>query len=114
MPLASKLGNCMDRDEIAEIGIDEQGRLYVKPLTITFPYVYREAMEVAWNDDGHYLCAPPPPRFQLAPVGWWLRQIFAAAKTQNCELRLAPETKFRNIPHQLADEINTVLSEHHA
>jgi hypothetical protein len=102
----------MNRDKIAEIGFDEQGRLYVMPLTVTFPYVYREAMEVAWDDEYHYLCAPPPPRSQLAPVGWWLRQIFAAARAQDCELHLAPETKLRNIPHQLVDEIKTVLREH--
>ncbi len=104
----------MDRDEIAEVGFDEQGRLYVMPVTVTFPYVYREAMEVAWDDEGRYLCAPPPPRSQLAPVGWWLRQIFAAAKAQDCELHLAPETKLRNIPYQLEDEIKTALSERRA
>lgn len=104
----------MDRDEIAEVGFDEQGRLYVMPLTVTFPYVYREAIEVAWDAEGRYLCAPPPPRSQPAPVGWWLRQIFAAAQAQDCELYLAQKTILRNIPYQLEDEIKKVLSERHA
>lgn len=103
----------MDRDAIAEVGFDEQGRLYVMPLTVTFPYVYREAMEVDWDDSGHYLCAPPPPRSQLAPAVWWLRRILAAARTQDCELHLAPETRLQNIPYQLVDEISAVLREPH-
>ncbi len=104
----------MDRDAIAVVGIDEQGRLYVMPLTVTFPYVYREAMEVHWDDDGHYLYAPPPPRSQLAPAVWWFRQIIAAARAQDCELHMAPETRWHNIPYQLMEEITSVLSERHA
>ena len=103
----------MDSDAIAEVGFDEQGRLYVVPLTVSFPYVDREALEISWDDLGHCLCAPPPPRSQLAPAVWWLRRILAAARAQDCELHLAPETRLRNIPYQLTDEINAVLREHH-
>lgn len=103
----------MDRDAIAEVGYDDQGRLYVMPLTVTFPYVFREPLEVEWDDIGRCLCAPPLPRSQLASAVWWLRRILAAARTQDCELHLAPETRLLNIPYQLVDEISAVLRETH-
>lgn len=102
----------MDRDSIAEIGIDSQGRLYVVPLTKAFPYIYREAMEVHWDAIGHYLYAPPPPRTQRGPV-WWFHQILAAAKEQGCELQFGAETKWKNIPRPLMEEISS-LGESHA
>lgn len=102
----------MDRDAIAEIGIDAQGRLYVSPLTKTFPYIYREAMEVYWDATGRYLHAPPPPRAQRGVI-WWFRQILAAAKEQGCELQIEPETKWKNISHELKEEISS-LGEPHA
>lgn len=104
----------MDKDSIAEIGVDEQGRLYVAPQTKAFPYIYREAMEIHWDDTNHYLFAPPPPRAELAQPIWWFQQIIAAAKEQACELRLAPDTKWHGISQQLREEIISALGAAHA
>jgi hypothetical protein len=95
----------MDMDTIAEIGIDDKGRLYVLPQTQAFPYIYREAMEVHWDITSRYLYAPPPPRAQLATPIWWCLQILAAAKEQGCVLHIAQETKWKNISPQLKEEI---------
>lgn len=95
----------MDRDAIAEIGIDAQGRLYVSPRTKTFPQVYRETMEVHWDRQGRYLYSPPPPRAQLAAPNWWFDQILSAAREQGCELQIAMETTWHNVPGPLKDEI---------
>ncbi|MFD1218131.1 hypothetical protein [Microbulbifer celer] len=38
-------------DKIKEIGIDGEGRLYLKPAVETFPMIYREAMEVHWSSE---------------------------------------------------------------
>jgi len=94
----------MDRDAIADIGIDEKGRLYVAPQTKTFPFIYREALEVNWDDKGHYLHAPPPPRAQLATPIWWFKQIISAARVQGCELCIEPHTKWHNITPQLKED----------
>ena len=102
----------MDHDAIAEVGIDAQGRLYVSPLTKKFPHIYREAMEVYWDAANDHLCAPPPPRAQRGAV-WWFQKIVTAAKEQGCELLIGPETKWKNIPHELAEEISS-SGEHHA
>lgn len=99
----------MERDAISEIGIDDKGRLYVAPETKTFPYIYREAMEVHWNETRRYLFAPPPPRAQLAMPIWWFQRILAAAREQACELYFSSETKWHNVPVELKDEIVTFL-----
>lgn len=97
----------MDRDPIDVIGIDNKGRLYVRPRSRSFPYIYREAMEVHWDIDGHFLFAPPPPRAQLASPAWWFKQILFAAREQGVELYIQPETTWQNISLQLFSEIST-------
>ncbi len=76
----------MEREAIAEIGIDDIGRLYVAPQNKKFPYIYREAMEVHWDEDGQYLYAPPAPRAQLAtPVGGFDKfSLPHVSKDANC------------------------------
>lgn len=95
----------MDRDRINEIGIDERGRLYVTPRSHEFPFIYREAMEIGWDDLGKFLHAPPPPRSELWPSVRWFQQIVAAAKTQDCDLFISPETTWRNIPDNVRQVI---------
>jgi hypothetical protein len=95
----------MDRDAIAEIGIDDKGRPYMTPSTRAFPYLYREAMEVHWDDQENYLHAPLPARAQLAQPIWWFERILAAAREQDCELYIDQHTKWHNVPSQLRSEI---------
>lgn len=95
----------MDRDAIAELGFDEQGRLYVKPLSVSFPYIDRATSEISWDDACQALCAPPPPRANGAPAVWWLGQILAVARAQDCALVATAETKFINVPYTLTDAL---------
>jgi hypothetical protein len=104
----------MNRDAIAEIGVDDKGRLYVTPQTTAFPYIYREAMEIHWNNEGKYLYAPAPSRSQLATPFWWFNRILAAAKEQECELTLEPTTKWNKVPQDLKDEIVSSQGSPHA
>lgn len=99
----------MERDSISEIGIDGKGRLYVMPETKTFPYIYREAMEIHWDEIENYLCAPPSPRADLESPIWWFQRIIAAAREQACELCLSPKTKWHNIPVGVEEEIVTFV-----
>lgn len=50
----------MNTDRIAEIRIDEAGRLCAQPKTHSFPFIYRAGMEVHWDEDGKYLYSPLP------------------------------------------------------
>jgi hypothetical protein len=88
----------MQQDEIAEVGIDERGRLYVRPATSTFPYIWREAMEVHWDVSGAFLHSPVPREWSYAD---WYRQIVSAAQEQAWELRLTPRTRWTNVPEEV-------------
>ena len=84
----------MERDTIAELEIDATGKLHVVPSTLAFQYIYREAMEVHWDEVRRSLHSPKPREWSYAR---WFQQILAAAREQNCELRIAANTKWLNI-----------------
>ena len=91
-------------DLIEEVGIDPGGRLYVKPFSASFPYIYREAMDVHWDATGGFLHSPVPRERTYFD---WFKQILAAAKEQSCELRLSGSTRWKNIPPSLRGEIES-------
>jgi len=92
----------MNRDEIAEIEIDGKGRLLVKPRTCRFPFIYREAMEVHWDNEANYLYSPPPREWSYVQ---WFKQILAAAREQSCDLYLSKGTAWSGISEALKQEI---------
>jgi hypothetical protein len=98
----------MEQDAIKEIGIDVEGRLYIKPQNRKFPFIYLEAMEVHWDRHNECLFTPPPPRGNSASPTWWFRQIIAAAKEQNCKLHIESGTAWHNISDQLKIEISSI------
>jgi len=53
----------MQTDLIEAVGIDESGSLWVKPATATFPYIYREAMEVHRDAERACLYSPKPRKW---------------------------------------------------
>ena len=92
----------MTTDSIAEVGIDEQQRLYVRPSTATFPYIYREAVDVHWEPKRHYLHSPVPRDWTYLQ---WFQHIIGAAALQSYDLRLTPSTVWSSTPAQLSTEI---------
>ena len=92
----------MDVDTIAEVGIDGDMRLFVRPATARFPYIYREAMEVHWDAARSRLHSPKPREWTYLR---WFQQIVAAAAEQSTDLRLAPSTAWTNVPEDLRAEI---------
>jgi hypothetical protein len=88
----------MQRDEISEVGIDDRGRLYVRPETTTFPYIWREAMEVHWDVEGGFLYSPVPREWSYAD---WFTQIVSAAREQAWDLHLTPRTQWANVPEDV-------------
>jgi hypothetical protein len=53
----------MKKDTIAEVAIDEQGRLRVTPTSNSYAMIYREAVEVHWDAGGKYLYSPKPRKW---------------------------------------------------
>ena len=92
----------MRRDTIARIEIDADGRLHVAPSTETFPYIYREAMEVHWDPGRSTLYGPPPREWSRAR---WLRQILDAAREQSCDLLVTHETEWVGVGPEVKAEL---------
>ena len=88
----------MRTDTIQEVGIDQEGSLWVKPATATFPYIYREAMDVHWDADRRCLYGPKPKEWSYR---MWFKQIVCGARYQGIELALGPETSWSGIDDEL-------------
>jgi len=97
----------METDSIAEVGIDEQERLYIHPSVAIFPYIYREAVEVHWEPTRRCLYSPKPREWTYL---MWFQHIIGAAALQSCELRLTSSTVWINIPPDLQAEIQLWFS----
>ncbi|MCU7797061.1 MAG: hypothetical protein KZQ75_08025 [Candidatus Thiodiazotropha sp. (ex Myrtea spinifera)] len=89
-------------DLIEEIGIDEEQRLYLKPATETFPMIYREAMEVHWNNERGCLYGATPRKWGYIE---WFEQIIKAASAQGCKLVISPNVSWVNVPSELQAQI---------
>ena len=92
----------MEKDLIAEVGIDKTGRLYIVPSSSVFPYIYREAMEVDWDENGNFLYSPVPREWTYLD---WFKQIINAVKEQGYILVISNATKWSNVPEPLKREI---------
>jgi Integron Cassette Protein Hfx_Cass5 len=88
----------MKIDVIEALGIDEGGSLWVRPATATFPFIYREAMEVHWDAQRLCLYSPKPREWSYTA---WFRQIRNAAREQGVDLRLGPATTWNGIDPEL-------------
>ena len=99
----------MSPEAIIEVGTDALGRLYVVPARTKFPHIYREAMEISWDEAGAYLHAPAPPRYELASPVWWFQRMLDAAKAEDCSLALNPETKWHNVSPELQEKITASM-----
>lgn len=92
----------MRQDTIAVIEIDGTGKLHVVPSSQAFPYIYREAMEVNWDKVRLSLHSPRPREWSYSR---WFQQILAAARAQECDLRLAETTQWLNVDQGIKDEL---------
>jgi hypothetical protein len=88
----------MRADTIAAVGIDDGGSLWVKPATATFPYIYREAMEVHWDAERLRLYSPKPREWSYVR---WFKQIRDAAREQGVQLEVGRTTSWAGIDPEL-------------
>ncbi len=64
----------MREEEIAEVGIDKERRVFVRPASGDFEQIYRTATGVYWDRATRRLSHPVPREW--TPVRWF-RQILA-------------------------------------
>lgn len=96
----------MGLDSIAEVGIDKQRRLYVKPCTATFPRIFSEGVGVHWEPASHHLHSLKPG---IWPYLRWFQHLIGAAASQSCSLHLTPSTIWINIDAALEDDMRQWL-----
>jgi hypothetical protein len=92
----------MVNDLIIEIGINKNQQLYIRPLTQKFPMIYREAMEVNWDNIENLLYSPKPREWSYFD---WFNQIIKAVKIQSCSLSFNENTTWVNISENLKSQI---------
>ncbi len=93
----------MTSEDIAEVGIDATGSLYVKPKRQSFPSIYRAAMDVRWDPATERLFAPKPREWSYAE---WFRQILhAVAQEYQVALLLGPTTGWFDVPAAVRSDI---------
>jgi hypothetical protein len=92
----------MEHDEIIEIGIDSDERLYLVPSSKEFPFIYREAKEVSWHPEQKCLYSPKPKEWSYVH---WYTQILNAVKEQSCNLSISKNVKWVAVPESIKLEI---------
>ena len=88
----------MKADPITQIGIDTQGRLFIKPASLTYPMIYREANGVQWNPQENQLFSDKPREWSYLD---WFKQIINTADPEGIDLEITNQTEWINIPEQL-------------
>jgi hypothetical protein len=92
----------MRTDVIEAVGVEDDGSLWVKPATATFPYIYREAMEIHWDAERLRLYSPTPREWSHVD---WFKQIRNAARIQGVRLTLEQTTSWLNVDADLQQAI---------
>ena len=94
----------MNADPIAEVAIDDEGRLCIVPSTNTYPMIYREAVEVHWDATGRFLFAPKPREWSYLD---WFKHIVDVAGG----LVLSRDTRWTNVPDDLRKGAETWMNQ---
>lgn len=94
----------MNEEPVSEVGIDEQGSLYLRPLNTSFEYIYRAGKEVQWGPERKLLVGPKPKEWSY--VRWFEQIIAAAAEEYGVRLTLTPATVWSNVPTDLRAAIS--------
>ena len=92
----------MKTDPISEVGIDPQERLYVRPATMSYPMIYRDAVEVNWDPERSVLFSPKPRKWSYLE---WFCHIVRTADSDSCRLVLTTDTHWVNIEPNLKSDI---------
>ncbi len=97
--------------KIEEVGIDEVGRLYIKPTLIVasesaaFQYIYRAAMGIYWDEKGYYFHSSGPLNQNLTYEKLF-NQISQAVKEElGYSLEISSETIWTRISREFGPQV---------
>lgn len=109
---ARQIGVQMEQTEIAEIAIDDTGKLNVTPRLPpgrTLELIYRAAMGVRWNADRQ--CLLPVEVISWNHVQWFGQIVAAVADEYGMRLILAASTRWRDVPAEVRTRIEDSLTD---
>ena len=93
----------MITDNVHEIGIDNLGRLYIKPKTERFTLICRTATEIHWDNEQLFLYAPKPREWSY--FDWYIHIVGVVENECNCKLILTGDTIWVNISKEFKNQI---------
>jgi len=82
----------MRNEAITEIGIDGEGRLYVRPSSCSFEHIYRTASGVRWDEEAGCLFAPVPREWTQRR--WFDRIVGDVAEEYRICLKITTATRW--------------------
>lgn len=91
------------QDEIIEVGIDKNERLFIRPKRERFSLIYRTATEVHWDEKELFLYSPKPREWSY--YDWYRHIIDVADKECNVKLMLTQRTIWTSIDNDLKKQI---------
>ena len=89
---------------IAEVGLDDDQRVFVRPVEGDFEHVYRAGMEVCWDKASRHLSHSQPPR-DWTPVRWFQQIVTAVAGEYRVLLKLNAHSTWTAVPTEVRTAI---------
>jgi hypothetical protein len=94
----------LETDAIAQVMMDAERRVLVRPAAGDFEQVYRAAMEVYWDRSSGRLSHPQTPR-GWTPAQWFQQIVAAVADEYGVRLKVTNETVWVGVPAEVRAEI---------
>jgi hypothetical protein len=94
--------------EVAEISVDDDGRLLIRPWEANdaYQYVYRAAAQISWDPAIACFVCPKPREWSYTR---WFRHARDAIRSElGCDFEITDRTAWTNVPDVLRDEISSV------
>jgi hypothetical protein len=98
----------MESLEVAEISIDADGRLLIRPREAarSFEYVYRAGAEVTWDEARSSFACPTPREW---PYSRWFQQARDAVRGElGLEFKITSHTAWTNVTDAVREDICSV------
>ena len=99
----------MQRIEISQVSISDTGSLLIQPADYSeaeaklYPYIYRAATGVSWNEAFGAFASPAPKEWNYCD---WFRNIADTVSSElGLVLVLTSKTVWRNVPPEVRQQI---------
>ena len=95
-------------DFIAQVSIDDDGRLRIAPRTQSFPSIQKVYNDIMWDAERHDLCSAKSHEWRY--LKWYRHITGGVVSSYGCTLMLHPETHWMNVPSGLKSDIESLLN----